>query len=186
MTFAPAASGTRSALITIVSNGTDSPQTIAGKRQRPQRGRRRHRAAARRRRWRSSTTTPRSITTSSRRSPTRSPSSTTARSSAGRARDARSRSITTRGSRAECGVPLLQHGVRSEELALLHAGRGRVHGREGEPRLAVRRRGVLRGDAGRSTARARAAPAPSTASTTTARARRQTIASPPSSRCARR
>ena len=51
-------------------------------------------------------------------------------------------------------VPVLQHGVRAEELALLHGVARRVRRGEGQPELDVRRRGVLRRDARPRTARA--------------------------------
>ena len=57
-----------------------------------------------------------------------------------------------RRGRVERGVPLLQHGVRPEELALLHAQRAGVRRGQGEPELDVRGRGVPRPVSGRSTA----------------------------------
>ena len=47
------------------------------------------------------------------------------------------------------GLPLLQHVVRAEELALLHAVRDRVRTVKAEPELAVRGRGVQHGAAQR-------------------------------------
>ena len=56
--------------------------------------------------------------------------------------------VVAAGHRHGAGVPVLQRGVRAEELALLHVVRFRMRQGQGEPGLDVRGRGVPRAAAG--------------------------------------
>ena len=82
-------------------------------------------------------------------------------------------------------VPVLQHGVRAEELALLHARRGGVRRGQAESELACSRRSCSPCCRRMRRARARRARRPSTGCTTTDRAPRRTIATRRVSRRAR-
>ena len=119
-------------------------------------------------------------------SPTRSRSSTTARSSAGRAPASASTSTPTCPAAARRRVPLLQHGVRRQELALLHARCRRMRDGEGRTRTGSSRRNVFALLRARRRRQLPGRARRSIACTTTARAARPITATRRASRRARR